>query len=148
LRATQPAERKSPDRWLADFVGRLRRDDLASATVRGIQFKRKGIHRLRVNRIRVGLDNALHESQLARGVTGFEQVEFSYLARDEITRPAGSQLFVQSQSAIEVAGAARINRVNEQPLDFSRVLHVRCDSTKERSLWGPLVNFNSEAQQV
>jgi site-specific recombinase XerD len=34
----QPAERKSPDRWLADFVGRLRRDDLAPATVRGYRY--------------------------------------------------------------------------------------------------------------
>jgi hypothetical protein len=38
LRTTQPAERKSPDRWLADFVGRLRRDDLAPATVRGYRY--------------------------------------------------------------------------------------------------------------
>jgi site-specific recombinase XerD len=38
LRTTQPAERKSPDRWLADFVGRLRREDLAPATVRGYRY--------------------------------------------------------------------------------------------------------------
>ena len=38
MRTTQPAERKSPDRWLADFVGRLRRDDLAPATVRGYRY--------------------------------------------------------------------------------------------------------------
>jgi integrase/recombinase XerC len=30
--------RNSSDRWLADFVGRLRRDDLASATVRGYRY--------------------------------------------------------------------------------------------------------------
>jgi len=38
LRTTQPAERKSPDRWLADFVSRLRREDLAAATVRGYRY--------------------------------------------------------------------------------------------------------------
>jgi site-specific recombinase XerD len=38
LRTTPPAERKSPDRWLADFVSRLRRDDLAPATVRGYRY--------------------------------------------------------------------------------------------------------------
>jgi hypothetical protein len=38
LRTTQPAERKLPDRWLADFVGRLRRDDLAPARVRGYRY--------------------------------------------------------------------------------------------------------------
>jgi hypothetical protein len=38
LRTTQPAKRKSPDRWHADFVGRLGRDDLASATVRGYRY--------------------------------------------------------------------------------------------------------------
>jgi hypothetical protein len=38
LRTTQPAERKSRDRWFADFVGRLRRDDLAPATVRGYRY--------------------------------------------------------------------------------------------------------------
>jgi integrase/recombinase XerC len=38
LRTTQPAERKFSDRWLADFVGRLRRDDLAPATVRGYRY--------------------------------------------------------------------------------------------------------------
>jgi hypothetical protein len=35
LRTTEPAERKSSERWLADFLGRLRRDDLAPATVLG-----------------------------------------------------------------------------------------------------------------
>jgi Phage integrase, N-terminal SAM-like domain len=35
LRTTQPPERKSLERWLAGFVCRLRRDDLAPATVRG-----------------------------------------------------------------------------------------------------------------
>lgn len=38
LRTTQPAERKSPERWLADFAGSLRRDDLAPATVRGYRY--------------------------------------------------------------------------------------------------------------
>jgi site-specific recombinase XerD len=38
LRTTQPAARNSPDRWLADFVGRLRRDDLAQATVGGYRY--------------------------------------------------------------------------------------------------------------
>jgi hypothetical protein len=31
-------ERKSPDRWLAVFVGGRRRDDLAPATVRGYRY--------------------------------------------------------------------------------------------------------------
>jgi len=38
LRTTPPGEANSPDRWLADFVGRLRRDDLAPATVRGYRY--------------------------------------------------------------------------------------------------------------
>ena len=38
--AYNPAQRsaKSPESWLADFVGRLRRDDLAPATVRGYRY--------------------------------------------------------------------------------------------------------------
>ena len=38
LRTTPPGEANSPDGWLADFVGRLRRDDLAPATVRGYRY--------------------------------------------------------------------------------------------------------------
>jgi hypothetical protein len=38
LRTTQPAARNLPDRWLTDFVGRLRRDDPAPATVRGYRY--------------------------------------------------------------------------------------------------------------
>jgi hypothetical protein len=36
LRTTQPAERNSPDRWLADLVSHLRRDDLAHARVHAL----------------------------------------------------------------------------------------------------------------
>ena len=41
LRTTQPAERNSPDRWLADLVSHLRRDDLAHATVHGYRYDLK-----------------------------------------------------------------------------------------------------------
>jgi site-specific recombinase XerD len=38
LRTIQRAGANSADRWLADFLGQLQRDDLAPATVRGYRY--------------------------------------------------------------------------------------------------------------
>jgi hypothetical protein len=38
LRTIQRAGPNSADRWLADFLGQLQRDDLAPATVRGCRY--------------------------------------------------------------------------------------------------------------